>query len=317
MTIIEIVLYIIGGLLMLFSGAEGLIRGSTSLALRVGITPLVVGLTVVAFGTSSPELVVSLKAALQGNGDISLGNVIGSNIANIALILGVAALIRPMKVQAQVVKREIPIMIIVTLLLLLFLINNEINRLEGVIFFIGVIIYSVISIMLAKKEKNVAVEEEFADGFAKKSLKIWIAIPFIVIGLALLVLGANLFLEAAVEIAKKIGMSQAVIGLTIVAIGTSLPELVTSAVASYKNEADIAIGNVVGSNVFNILLILGITAIIIPVSALGITMIDIIVMLVTAIIVLPMTWTKFVLNRWEGAILLIGYFIYMYHLLPK
>lgn len=317
MTIIEIVLYIIGGLLMLFSGAEGLIRGSTSLALRVGITPLVVGLTVVAFGTSSPELVVSLKAALQGNGDISLGNVIGSNIANIALILGVAALIRPMKVQAQVVKREIPIMIIVTLLLLLFLINNEINRFEGVIFFIGVIIYSVISIMLAKKEKNVAVEEEFADGFAKKSLKIWIAIPFIVIGLALLVLGANLFLEAAVEIAKKIGMSQAVIGLTIVAIGTSLPELVTSAVASYKNEADIAIGNVVGSNVFNILLILGITAIIIPVSALGITMIDIIVMLVTAIIVLPMTWTKFVLNRWEGAILLIGYFIYMYHLLPK
>jgi cation:H+ antiporter len=317
MTIIEIVLYIIGGLLMLFSGAEGLIRGSSSLALRVGITPLVVGLTVVAFGTSSPELVVSLKAALQGNGDISLGNVIGSNIANIALILGVAALIRPMKVQAQVVKREIPIMIAVTLLLFLFLINDEINRLEGVIFFIGVIVYSVISIILAKKEKNAFVEEEFVDGIAKKSLKIRVAVPFIVIGLALLVFGANIFLEAAVEIAKRIGMSQAVIGLTIVAIGTSLPELVTSAVASFKNEADIAIGNVVGSNVFNILLILGITAIIIPVSALDITIIDIIVMLLTAVIVLPMTWTKFVLNRWEGTFLLIGYFIYMYHLVPK
>lgn len=302
---------------MLFIGAEGLIRGSSSLALRFGITPLVVGLTVVAFGTSSPELVVSLKAALEGNGDISLGNVIGSNIANIALILGVAALIRPLKVQAQVVKREVPIMIFVTLLLFLFLINNEINRIEGIIFFIGIIVYSFINVVLAKKEKNKEVEAEFAEGVAKKPLKIWIAIPFIIVGLALLVFGANLFLEASIEVAKIFGMSQAVIGLTIVAIGTSLPELATSAVASLKNESDIAIGNVVGSNIFNILLILGITAMIIPVSAADITLIDIIVMLVAAIIVLPMTWSKFILNRVEGVFLLIGYFVYMYYLLPK
>lgn len=317
MTVIEIIIFITAGLLMLFVGAEGLIRGSSSLALRVGITPLVVGLTVVAFGTSSPELVVSLKAAIEGNGDISLGNVIGSNIANIALILGVAALIRPLKVQAQVVKREVPIMIFVTLLLFFFLINKEINRIEGVIFFIGIIVYSFISVVLAKKENNKEVEDEFAEGVAKKPLKIWIAIPFIIVGLALLVFGANLFLEASIEIAMRIGMSQAVIGLTIVAIGTSLPELVTSAVASIKNESDIAIGNVVGSNVFNILLILGVTAMIIPVSAAEITMIDITVMLITAVIVLPMTRTKFVLNRWEGAFLLIGYFVYMYYLLPK
>ncbi|MBS4032831.1 MAG: calcium/sodium antiporter [Ignavibacterium sp.] len=312
----EIIIYIIAGLIMLFAGAEGLIRGSSSLALRVGITPLVIGLTVVAFGTSSPELVVSLKAALDGSGDISLGNVIGSNIANIALILGIAALIRPLKVQAQVIKREVPIMILVTLLLFIFLINNEINRLEGVIFFIGIIIYSFISVVLAKKEKNKKVEAEFAEGVAKKTLKIWMAILFIIVGLMFLVYGSNLFLEAAVEIAKILGMSEAVIGLTIIALGTSLPELVTSAVASYKNESDIAIGNVVGSNVFNILFILGITAIIVPVSARGITLIDITAMLLTAIVILPLAWSKFNLNRTEGAFLLIGYFVYMYYLLP-
>jgi cation:H+ antiporter len=316
MTLIEIIIYIIAGLIMLFAGAEGLIRGSSSLALRIGITPLVVGLTVVAFGTSSPELVVSLKAALEGNGDISLGNIIGSNIANIALILGISALIKPMKVQAQVVRREIPIMIFVTLLLMLFLLDNEIGIIEGIVFFIGILLYSVVSVILAKKEKSREVKDEFIEGVVHKPLKIWIAILFIFFGLVLLVYGSNLFLEASVEIAKIFGMSQAVIGLTIIAVGTSLPELVTSAVAAYKNESDIAIGNVVGSNVFNILFILGITAIIIPVSARGITSIDIIIMLLTAIVILPMAWSKFTLNRSEGAFLLIGYVVYMYYLLP-
>jgi len=316
MTVVEIIIYISAGLLMLFAGAEGLIRGSSSLALRVGITPLVVGLTVVAFGTSSPELVVSLKAALEGNGDISIGNVIGSNIANIALVLGVAALIRPLKVNTVVIRREIPLMIFISLIFVIFLINREISRIEGIIFFAGIILYSIVSVLLARKEKSKEIEDEYVEGVAKKPLKTWLAIPFIIFGLALLIYGANLFLEASIEIAKKIGMSQAVIGLTIVAIGTSLPELVTSAVASFKNETDIAIGNVVGSNVFNILLILGVTAMIIPVSATGITMTDIIVMMVTAVIILPMTWTKFVLNRLEGAFLLTGYIIYMYYLLP-
>ncbi|MBS4032832.1 MAG: calcium/sodium antiporter [Ignavibacterium sp.] len=316
MTLVEIIIYISAGLLMLFAGAEGLIRGSSSLALRVGITPLVVGLIVVAFGTSSPELVVSLKAAIEGNGDISLGNVIGSNIANIALVLGVAAFIRPLKVNAVVIRREIPLMIFISLIFVIFLINREISRIEGIIFFIGIIVYSIVSVFLARKEKNKDIEDEYIEGVAKKPLKIWQAIPFIIIGLALLVYGANLFLEASVEIAKRIGMSQAVIGLTIVAIGTSLPELVTSSVASIKKETDIAIGNVVGSNVFNILLILGVTAIIIPISAAEITMTDIIVMMVTAVIILPMTWTKFTLNRLEGAFLLTGYIIYIFYLLP-
>ncbi|HSL90761.1 MAG TPA: calcium/sodium antiporter [Ignavibacteriaceae bacterium] len=316
MTVVEIIIYISAGLLMLFTGAEGLIRGSSSLALRVGITPLVVGLIVVAFGTSSPELVVSLKAAIEGNGDISLGNVIGSNIANIALVLGVAALIRPLKVNAVVIRREIPIMIFISLIFVIFLINREISRIEGIIFFAGIIIYSIVSVLLARKEKSKEIEDEYSEGVAKKPLKIWQAIPFIIIGLAFLIYGANLFLEGSLEIAKRIGMSQAVIGLTIVAIGTSLPELVTSAVASIKKETDIAIGNVVGSNVFNILLILGVTAMIIPISAAEITMTDIVVMMFTAVIILPMTWTKFELNRLEGALLLTGYIIYIYYLLP-
>lgn len=302
---------------MLFAGAEGLVRGSSSLALRIGIAPLVVGLIVVSLGTSSPEFVISLKAALKNNGNISLGNVVGSNIANIALILGVAALIKPMKVQAQVVRREIPIMIFVSLMLVLFLINHEIDRIEGIIFSIGIIVYSVISVYLAKKENNKLIEEEFVEGISKKPQKTWQSILFIISGLGLLIVGANLFLEAAVEIAKIFGMSQAVIGLTIVAIGTSLPELVTSAVASFKNEADIAIGNAVGSNVFNILLILGITAIIIPINAEEISYIDLGVMLFAAVIILPLSRTGFVLNRWEGALLLTGYMFYLYHLIPK
>lgn len=316
MSLLEIILYLSGGILMLFAGAEGLVRGSSSLALRIGIAPLVVGLIVVSLGTSSPEFVISLKAALENNGNISLGNVVGSNIANIALILGVAALIKPMKVQAQVIRREIPIMIFVSLMLVLFLINHEIDRTEGTIFSIGIIVYSVISVYLAKKENNKLIETEFVEGISKQSLKTWLAIVFIISGLGLLIVGANLFLEAAVEIAKIFGMSQAVIGLTIVAIGTSLPELVTSAVASIKNEADIAIGNAVGSNVFNILLILGITAIIIPISAEEISYTDLGVMLIAAVIILPLSRTGFVLNRWEGALLLAGYFVYIYYLLP-
>lgn len=317
MTPIEIIIYLFAGLLMLFIGAEGLIRGSSSLALKLGITPLVVGLTVVAFGTSSPELVVSLKAALAGNGDISLGNVIGSNIANIALILGISALIRPMKVQAQVIQREIPIMIFVTLLLVAFLTDSEIGMTEGIVFFIGIVLYTVISVIIAKKEKSREVVDEFIEGVVNKPMNIWLAIVFIIFGLVLLIYGSNLFLEASVEIAKMFGMSQAVIGLTIIAVGTSLPELVTSAVASYKNESDIAIGNVVGSNVFNILFILGLTAIIIPINSSGITLIDIMVMLLTAIVIVPLAWFKFNLNRIEGVFLLIGYAVYIYYLLPK
>jgi len=316
MTELEIVLYLAGGLILLFVGAEGLIRGSSNLAIKMGITPLVVGLTVVAFGTSTPELVVSLKAALIGNSSISLGNVVGSNIANIALILGVAALIRPLDVHAKVIMREIPIMIGISVLLLLLLIDGELGFFDGLVFVFGIVIYTVVNVMMARKEKNSEVDTEFKEGL-KSKLGIPVSIFLMFAGLVLLIFGANLFVQSAVAIAKMFNISDAIIGLTIVAVGTSLPELITSIVAAYKKESDIAIGNVVGSNIFNILGILGITALIIPISSVGISYIDLVVMVFTAIILFPLSRSGFSISRFEGAILLIGYFGYVYYLLPK
>lgn len=316
MSPIEIVLYLIAGLVLLFWGAEGLIRGSSNLAIKMGITPLVVGLTVVAFGTSTPELVVSLKAALLGNSSISLGNVVGSNIANIALILGVAALIRPLDVHAKVIMREIPIMIGISLLLLLLLVDGELGFFDGLIFVVGIVIYTIVNVLMARKEKNPEVDNEFKEGL-KSKLGIPVSIFLMIAGLGLLIFGANLFVQSAVAIAKMFNVSDAIIGLTIVAIGTSLPELITSIVAAYKKEADIAIGNVVGSNVFNILGILGITALIIPISSVGISYVDLGVMVFAAIILFPLSRSGFSISRFEGAILLIGYFGYVYYLLPK
>jgi len=316
MSPIEIVLYLIAGLVLLFLGAEGLIRGSSNLAIKMGITPLVVGLTVVAFGTSTPELVVSLKAALLGNSSISLGNIVGSNIANIALILGVAALIRPLDVHAKVIMREIPIMIGISLLLLLLLVDGELGFFDGLIFVVGIVIYTIVNVLMARKEKNPEVDNEFKEGL-KSKLGIPVSIFLMIAGLGLLIFGANLFVQSAVAIAKMFNISDAIIGLTIVAIGTSLPELITSAVAAYKKEADIAIGNVVGSNVFNILGILGITALIIPISSVGISYVDLVVMLFAAIILFPLSRTGFSISRWEGAFLLAGYAGYIYYLIPK
>lgn len=315
MTTLEIFIYLAGGLIFLFIGAEGLIRGASALALRIGITPLVVGLTVVAFGTSTPELVVSLKAALIGNSSISLGNVVGSNIANIALILGIAAIIRPLDVHANVIRREIPIMIGISILLVLLLIDGELGLVDGIVFVLGIVIYTVVNIMMARKEKNAEVEKEFKEGL-KTKLGVPISVIMILVGLGLMILGANYFVNSAIEIAKSIGVSDAIIGLTIVAVGTSLPELITSIVAAYKNESDIAIGNVVGSNIFNILGILGITAIVIPLSSAGISYVDFGVMLFTAIILLPLSKTGFKISRLEGLFLVTGYISYVYYLLP-
>lgn len=313
---LEVIIFLVLGLVALFIGAEGLIRGSSALALKIGITPLVVGLTVVAFGTSTPELVVSLKAALIGNSSISLGNVVGSNIANIALILGIAAIIRPLDVHANVIRREIPIMIGVSLLLILLLIDGELSFIDGLILVMGIVIYTVVNVIMARKEKNTEIGKEFKEGL-KTGLGVPVSIIMIVGGLGLMILGANLFVTSSISIAKVIGVSDAIIGLTIVAVGTSLPELITSIVAAYKNESDIAIGNVVGSNIFNILGILGITALIISVSSSGINYVDFGVMLFAALILLPLSKTGFKITRLEGVLLVLGYVVYIYYLLPK
>jgi cation:H+ antiporter len=312
----QIALYIIGGSIGLFIGAEGLVRGASSLAIRLGISPLVVGLTVVAFATSSPELVVSIKAAIEGNPGIVVGNVVGSNICNIALILGVAAMISPISVKTQVIRREIPIMILVSVILLLVLLDDTITRVEGVLLVFGIIAYIVLGYKYSIKEKdNKEVIKEFEEIIPKSPYTVLQSLVLIIVGLALLVFGSNLFVDGAVAIAESFGVSQAVIGLTIVALGTSLPELTTSIIASFKNENDIAIGNAVGSNVFNILSILGISSLIRPIADTGVTMVDLSIMMFFTILILPLSKSKFTLRRWEGALLFTGYVAYMIYLI--
>ncbi|MCL1038990.1 calcium/sodium antiporter [Shewanella submarina] len=301
------ILAIVGGFLILTFGAEALVRGASAVALRLGIAPLVIGLTIVAFGTSAPELAVSLKSALAGNSGIALGNVIGSNIANIGLILALTALIRPIKVQSQMVKRDIPLMIAASVLFWFMLFDGELGFVDGLILVIALISYLVFS-YISSKNSN---EEIDVDTTPQNPL---LSTVLIVVGICMLVGGGILFVDGAVDLAKAFGVSEVVIGLTIVAIGTSMPELVTSVVAALKGESDIAIGNVVGSNLFNILAILGITSLIQPVSSAGLQNFDFAVMLALAVVLLPFAWTGLRIGRREGGVLLAAYLAYISYL---
>lgn len=314
---ITTLLILILGLALLYFGAEGLVRGSSSLALRLGVGPLLVGLTVVAFGTSTPELVVSLKAAYLGQGDISVGNVVGSNVCNIGLILGFSALIIPIKVASQIVRVDTPIMIGVTALAMALLYDGALSRVEGIILFILLIAYVVFSIRLAKQQASDPLAGEFTEEIKVSKKGVWQDIAFIVGGLVMLVFGARFLVEAAIDIAKAAGLSEAVIGLTIVAVGTSLPEFATSLVAALKKEADIAVGNVVGSNIFNILGILGISSAVTPLSSSGITAIDLGVMAAFAVILWIFSRTGYRITRGEGFFLLAAYIAYVIWLVGR
>lgn len=315
MTGLETFVFFIVGLILLYLGGESLIRGSSNFAIKAGITPLVVGLTVVAFGTSAPELVVSLNAALLGKSSISIGNVIGSNIANIALIIGLAALVRPIKVHSKIIITEIPIMIAVSILFILLLLDGKLVLIEGILFVVILVIYITVNVYLSKKEVSDNANAEYETVY-KKKFGMLFSIFLIAAGLLLLVYGANLLVKSAISIAKYFNVSDAVIGLTIVAVGTSLPELVTSIVASYRNESDIAVGNVVGSNIFNILAILGLTVLFVPISSAGISYFDLSMMFVTAFALLFMAKWGSSINRLEGFLFVIGYTLYIYFLLP-
>lgn len=307
-----IALSIIGGFIILTLGAEALVRGASAIALRLGIAPLVIGLTIVAFGTSAPELAVSVKSALAGNSGIALGNVVGSNIANIGLILAITALIRPIQVQSQMVKRDIPIMILASILFWGLLLDGELSLIDGVLLSSLLVGYLVFSYVSAKSTTDT--DCEVIEEGPKNPL---LSLLFIIVGIGMLVGGGILFVNGAVDLAKLFGVSEVIIGLTIVAIGTSMPELVTSVLAALKGESDIAIGNVVGSNLFNILGIIGITATIYPVSGLGFQAVDFSVMLALAVIVLPFAWSGLRIGRREGTILFISYLSYMGYLINQ
>lgn len=308
-------LSIAAGLALLYFGAEGMVRGSASLALRLGISPLVVGLTIVAFATSSPELVVSLKAAISGQGGISVGNVVGSNICNIGLILGLSAIIAPIRTSSRVVRIDIPVMLGVTAVSLAILANGTIGRIEGSVLVLLLAGYILFNVLLAKKVPDDPIAGELEDVVHLSKRDLALDLLFVAAGLGLLVLGAHFFVNGSVEVARTFGWSDAVIGLTIIAAGTSLPELATSLVAAIRKESDIAVGNIVGSNVFNLLGILGITALVTPLNAAGITWIDLGAMAVFSLVLWPFALRRGSISRVEGTLLLAGYAGYLSWLL--
>ena len=302
---------------LLFVGAEGLVRGSAAVATRAGLSPLVVGLTIVAFGTSSPELVVSVKAAVSQQGDIAVGNVVGSNIFNIAFILGLTALVCPIPVHRQIIKVDAPIALGAAILLVFLLMDKTLGRVEGALLVVGIICYTVMNVMLARKD---AAATDIAGAEPAKAVlqRSWMAdIVFILAGLVVLVIGSQLLVDHSINLATYFGISEAVIGLTIVAAGTSMPELATSVVAAFRKQPDIAIGNVIGSNVFNILGILGVASVVTPISATGISTFDYATMIIFTVLLIPLLYTGRLLHRIEGAMLLLLYGAYVFVLWPK
>ncbi|MEY8487077.1 calcium/sodium antiporter [uncultured Parabacteroides sp.] len=297
-------------LVALYIGAGWLVQGSSALALKAKVSPLVIGLTIVAFGTSAPELVVSLNATLSGQGDIAIGNIVGSNIFNIGVILGVSATICPLQVKKQLLRIDIPVMLAATLLLTVLFWNGTLSRVEGFFFLAGIIVYTLFSLFYSRKHgegPNLELEEQ---------PKHWAVDTLAIIGgLAVLVCASRLLVDNAVSIAKELGMSEAVIGLTIVAAGTSMPELATSIVAAYKRKTDITIGNIVGSSLFNILAIAGSCSLVHPIEAKNVNYIDLLVMLAISVLLLPLVKSGQKISRTEGFVLILFYVIYIFWLL--
>lgn len=320
-------LFCIFGFTLLYYGAEWLVKGSSSLAKSLGVTPVVIGLTVVAFGTSAPELVVSVVSSIQGKSMIAVGNVVGSNICNIALVLGVSAVFQPITCHASVVKRDIPIMIGISLYLLVLSLNSTIGRFEGGTLFGGIILYTFFNYYTARRESASGADEaavmsqlglEEVDFMASRGKQLL----FIGVGICGVVLGAQLVVDSAVKIMTVLGVSEKFIGLTIVAFGTSLPELATSVVAAVKKEMDISLGNLVGSNVFNILSVLGAASLIRPIPIPGGffqsgLVIDFLVMIFISALPWFMMRKSCTVTRRDGLILLFCYVGYLIYLIDK
>jgi len=309
-----ITLQLVVGLALLIGGAELLVRAASRLAAALGVPPLVVGLTVVAFGTSAPELAVSIGASLGGQADVAVGNVVGSNIFNVLLILGLAAVLVPLAVQRPLVRRDVPVMIGVSVLVLLLGLDGAIGRVDGLVLVAGLIVYTVLLVRAGRRENGavaatvVAVSPPFR----------WRDVVLVGVGLALLVAGSRSFVAGAVTLAGRLGISELVVGLTIVAAGTSLPEVATSVVASLRGERDIAVGNVVGSNLFNLLAVLGLSGVVapgglaVPAAALRV---DLPVMIAAAVACLPIFATGHRISRGEGAWFLACYVAYTTYLI--
>lgn len=310
------------GLVMLVGGADLLVRGARRLALSAGLSPLVVGLTVVAFGTSAPELAVSVQAAVNGNGDIAVANVLGSNICNVLLILGLSAAITPLVVSRKLLRIDIPLMIAASLVAWALAMDGILGFWDGLLLFAGIIVYTVFAVVQSRRESR-AVKEGYAREFAEKAPetinkvkgvgRLALDVLFIGAGLGILVLGADWLVGAAITLARMFGVNEAFVGLTIVAVGTSLPELATSVLASLKGERDIAVGNIIGSNLFNLLAVLGLSGMLAPggIAVAGsMVWVDFPIMLAVAVACLPVLFTGHLIARWEGVVFLVYYGAY-------
>ncbi|MBO4606685.1 MAG: calcium/sodium antiporter [Prevotella sp.] len=309
--LLDIVFIIVGVALVLW-GADRMTDGAVAIAQRMRIPQIVIGLTIVAMGTSMPEFFVSLTSALKGTTDIAVGNVVGSNIFNTLLIVGVAAMVTPMTIMKSTVERDMPWSVVAMLLLAVFSINHSVSRWEAVflfVLFVGFVTYTVVS---ARKNKTSVKTDE-----GSKSYSPFMAACLVVLGLACLIVGSNLFVDAATRVAQTLGVSEAVIGLTIVAGGTSLPELATSVVAARKGQSAIAIGNVIGSNIFNVLMIVGITGLVYPMNIQGITIVDLSVFVGSIFLLWAFSYTKYKVERWEGTVLTAIFLVYMSYLIAN
>ena len=322
MTVWTLIMFI-AGLAVLVAGADVLVRGASRLAFAFGISPLVVGLTVVAYGTSAPELAVSVSASLAGQADLAVGNVVGSNISNILLILGLSAVAAPLVVSQQLIRLDVPLMIGVFVLMFVMSIDGIISTVDGALLFAGAVGYTIFAIRKSRKETQKIrdqYEKQFGEKPAENPGKSSTArnTMLIIVGIAALALGAKWLVDSATQMARAFGVSELIIGLTVVAIGTSLPELATSVVASIRGERDIAAGNVVGSNLFNVLSVLGLTALVVPKGvpvAPSLLTFDLPVMVAVGIACLPIFFIGYRIDRWEGAIFLFYYLAYILYLI--
>lgn len=298
---------IIAGVVLVLWGADRLTDGAVALAERMQIPQIVIGLTIVALGTSAPEFCVSLVSALKGTADLAVGNVVGSNIFNTMLIVGVAAMVAPMAILPSTVRKDVPVALLASVALtVMVLMDGNLSRVDAVLLFVGFLAFMWVTLRGAKGSH--AIEQEQA---APRGYSVLKSVGLLVLGLACLILGSNIFVDGATTVAQSLGVSEAVIGLTIVAGGTSLPELATSVVAARKGNSGIAIGNVLGSNVLNILLILGAAGLICPMQVQGITLVDFAMMTVSVLLLWLFSYTKLTVARWEGAVLTVLFFGYM------
>lgn len=308
------ILGILGGIVLVLWGADRLTEGAVAVAEKLHVPQIVIGLTIVALGTSMPELCVSVVSALKGTPDLAVGNIVGSNIFNALLIVGLSALVAPMTIMRSTVFKDIPFALVASVILMMMCQNDwVITRLDGLILFVLFLIFMTLTVRGAaanQEETNAATDETKG----KKPMSGWLSALWIVVGLACLIFGSNLFVNGATVVAKALQVSDAVIGLTIVACGTSLPELATSVVAAKKGNSGIAIGNVLGSNVLNILFILGVTGLISPMYIKGITNTDLYMMVISTIMIWFFSFTKYTIERWEGAVLVLTFVGYMWYL---